>query len=115
MAVFLPHEFPMVEISPGVRGHRVVDQPQGSGAVTVGELEVVPGAGLARHRHKVEEAIMVVEGRARFTLGDEASEVGPGTMLLAPAGRPHSLECIGSETLRIYFVFPAVNVEREWV
>jgi HTH-type transcriptional regulator, repressor for puuD len=115
MAVFVSQDFPMVEISPGVRGHRVVDQPQGSGAVTVGELVVAPGAGLARHRHKVEEAIIVVEGRARFTLEDVATEVGPGTMLLAPAGQPHSLDCIGSEALRIYFVFPAVNVEREWV
>ncbi|MGH7490214.1 MAG: hypothetical protein ACREMY_32095, partial [bacterium] len=70
MPVLLTADFPMAEISPGVRGHRVIDQPQGSGAITVGELEIAPDAALAKHRHKVEEAIVVVSGRALFTLAD---------------------------------------------
>ena len=115
MTVFMPLDIPMLDVSPGVRAHRVVDQPHGSGAVTVGELEVEPGASLALHRHKVEEVVMVVSGHARFTLNGDASDVGPGAILHAPAGEPHSLECISAEPLRIYFVFPAVNVEREWV
>jgi quercetin dioxygenase-like cupin family protein len=114
VTVFMPSDMPMLDVSPGVRAHRVVDQSQGSGAVTVGELEIEPGASLALHRHKVEEVVIIVSGQARFTLDGEASDVSHGAILHAPAGQPHSLECISPEPLRIYFVFPAVNVEREW-
>ena len=37
---------PMVEVVPGVRARRIIDRDHGSGAITVGELEVEPGASL---------------------------------------------------------------------
>ncbi len=105
----------MVEVVPGVRAHRIIDRLQGSGAITVGELEVDPGASLPSHRHRVEEVVIVRQGRARSVLDGIAEEAGPGAMLLAPAGQTHALACIGTEPLRIYFAFPAVDVDREWV
>ena len=46
MAVLSASQFPMLEVTPGVRARRIVDQPQGSGAVTVSEGEVAPGVGM---------------------------------------------------------------------
>ncbi len=115
MATFRPEDTPMAEVVPGVRGHRIIDRSQGSGAITLGELEVEPGASLPLHRHRVEEVVIVLSGRARFDLNGIVDEAGPGAMLLAPAGQPHSLTCVGEEPLRIYFAFPAVDVDREWV
>ena len=106
----------LVEVVPGVRGRRIIDRDHGSGAVTLGELEVDPGAALPLHRHRVEEVVIVLlAGRARFEVDGVADEVGQGAILLAPAGTAHSLSCVGDEMLRAYFTFPAVNVDREWV
>jgi quercetin dioxygenase-like cupin family protein len=115
MASYQPDQVPMVEVAPGVRAHRIIDRPQGSGAITVGELEVEPGASLPLHRHRVEEVVIVLGGIARFDLDGVVDEAGPGTMLLAPAGAPHSLTCMSTEPLRVYFAFPSVDVDREWV
>jgi quercetin dioxygenase-like cupin family protein len=115
MPIFSPEEIPMADVVDGVQGRRIIDQPRGSGAITLGELTIQPGKQLPRHRHRVEEAIVIVAGRGRFELDGVTSEFGVGSMLLAPAGSVHSLECMGDETLRIYFAFPAVNVDREWM
>src|SRR4051795_3049241 len=95
MPTFGPDEVPMVDVVDGVKGRRIIDQARGSGAITLGELTVEPGKLLPRHRHRVEEAIVVVGGRGLFELDGIASDIDVGTMLLAPAGSVHSLACVG--------------------
>jgi quercetin dioxygenase-like cupin family protein len=104
----------LAEIAPGTRASRVIDQAQGSGAVSFGELELDPGHGFRLHRHKVEEAVFIVEGKARFTVADETFETEGDAVALMPAGVAHRVENIGDSTLRLVFFFPAVNVDREW-
>jgi quercetin dioxygenase-like cupin family protein len=49
-----------------------------------------PGGGMPRHTNTVEHEQYVLRGRACVRIGDEAHEVGPGTVLYIPAGAPHS-------------------------
>ncbi len=74
-------DLPMTTVLEGLRARRVVDQARGSGAVTLGELEIDCGARLPLHRHKVEEVIIVLEGTGTFTLRGEDREIGPGAVL----------------------------------
>lgn len=107
---------PMLRLAEGVRARRVVDQARGSGALTIGELVIEPASPpRRRHRHKVEEGIVIRQGLGRFRLGDEEQEVGPGSMILVPAGVLHGMRNVGSDVLLAYFVYPAVNVSREEV
>ena len=48
-----------------------------------------PIAGLHVH-HEDDEAWYVLEGRLGFRLGDETVEAGPGEVVLAARGTPHS-------------------------
>jgi len=105
----------LAEVVPGVRGRRIIDREHGSGAVTLGDLEIEPGASLPLHRHRVEEVVMILSGHGRFELDGVVEEVGPGAVVLTPAGVAHGLSCVGTEPLRIYFTFPAVDVDREWI
>ena len=41
------------------------------------------------HSHPNEQIGMVVEGRARFQIGDEERELGPGDFYLVPGGVRH--------------------------
>jgi quercetin dioxygenase-like cupin family protein len=104
-----------VTLEPGIRIRRLVDQSGGSGAITFGELEIDPQRALALHRHKVEEVIYVLEGSAEAHVDGRSMNFSRADAILAPAGVPHSLANVGEDVLRVAFMFPAVNVEREVV
>jgi quercetin dioxygenase-like cupin family protein len=51
-------------------------------------------AGQAQRTHThagADKFYLVVSGRARLTVGDETREVGPGTVVWAPADVPHGV------------------------
>jgi quercetin dioxygenase-like cupin family protein len=52
------------------------------------------GGGMPRHTNTVEHEQYVLKGRARVTIGDQAHEVGPGSVLYIPAGTPHDYQVI---------------------
>jgi quercetin dioxygenase-like cupin family protein len=52
------------------------------------------GGGMPRHTNTVEHEQYVLRGRARIGIGEQVHEVGPGTVLLIPAGTPHSYEVV---------------------
>lgn len=48
-----------------------------------------PDAVVEAHSHPHEQVGMVVEGRARFIVGDEEKILGPGEMYFIPGGETH--------------------------
>ena len=70
-------------------------------AYTLCETIEPPGSGAGLHRHpSYDETHIICEGRFACQLGDEALALGPGDMMFAPRGTPHSVKCIGPETGR---------------
>jgi quercetin dioxygenase-like cupin family protein len=53
-----------------------------------------PGGGMPLHTNAVEHEQFVLRGRARVTVAGDAQEVREGSVLLIPAGVPHSYEVI---------------------
>ena len=51
--------------------------------------EFEPHAVVEAHSHPHEQVGMVIEGRARFYVGDEERLLGPGDMYLIPGGVEH--------------------------
>jgi quercetin dioxygenase-like cupin family protein len=52
-----------------------------------------PGQAHAPHAHAGSDKVYcVVEGRGLFSLADEVHELGPGDVLVAPAGVEHGVE-----------------------
>lgn len=71
--------------------HRVFS---GDGATLAwGTLE--PGHETNPHAHEYEQIVYIVSGRIRFTVGDEAREVGPGDMFVVPPNVLHWAENLG--------------------
>ena len=52
------------------------------------------GAKAPMHNHPFEQSGYIVSGRARYTIGDEVYELGPGDSWLIPAGVDHDGEAI---------------------
>jgi mannose-6-phosphate isomerase-like protein (cupin superfamily) len=59
-----------------------------------------PGQGPKLHVHPYDETFVVIEGRARFFVGEDVIEAGVGEAVLGPAGVPHRFENIGSGRLQ---------------
>lgn len=52
-----------------------------------------PGQSHAAHAHTdMDKAYFVLEGTGSFSLADAVHELGPGQLLVAPAGIPHGVQ-----------------------
>ena len=54
---------------------------------------LAPGQAQKVHAHAGSDKVyLVIEGRCRFTVGEELEEHGEGVAVFAPAGVPHGVE-----------------------
>jgi mannose-6-phosphate isomerase-like protein (cupin superfamily) len=59
-----------------------------------------PGEGPRLHVHPYDETFIVLEGRARFFVGDAVIEAQAGEVVLGPKGVPHRFENLGPGRLQ---------------
>ena len=72
-----------------------VSSDESNGSVTVMEFTIPEGAGPPPHIHDGDETVRVLEGSARFHVGDDTVELGPGAVLHFPAGTQETFEPVG--------------------
>src|SRR3990172_9148200 len=67
-------------------------------------VEFQPGAVVEAHSHPHEQVGMVIEGRARFIVGDEERVLGPGDMYTIPGGVTHRVVALaeGAKALDVF-------------
>ncbi|WP_246041302.1 cupin domain-containing protein [Peteryoungia ipomoeae] len=53
------------------------------------------GEGPALHVHPYDETFIVIEGRARFYVGDQVIDAEAGDVVFGPKGVPHRFENLG--------------------
>jgi quercetin dioxygenase-like cupin family protein len=74
-----------------------------SSAVVYFELE--PGFRLGTHTDSAEETLLILQGEAEATVGEESDRIEAGEMAVVPAMVPHALRNVGEETLRVVGFF----------
>ena len=57
------------------------------------------------HSHDFDQIAMITKGRAVYHIGDEPNDVGPGSILLIPAGVDHYIEPVGDDVVENIDVF----------
>ena len=70
-----------------------------------------PGMEPRPHSHDFDQVAMIVKGRAIYHIGDEPNEVGPGSVMLIPAGVEHYIEPTGDETVENIDVFAPARAD----
>jgi len=70
----------------------------GTKSTAVIYFEIEPGYRLGTHTDSAEEILLVLEGEAEVSLGDEQGRLSAGEMALVPAMVPHGLRNVGDET-----------------
>jgi quercetin dioxygenase-like cupin family protein len=59
----------------------------------------------------VEEVVVIEEGEAEVTLGDERRVVGAGAVVFIPPGTPHGTRNAGTTPLRVQAIFPTPDID----
>jgi quercetin dioxygenase-like cupin family protein len=68
-------------------------------------FEIEPGHRLGTHTDSAEEILLVLDGTAEVSLGDEQGQISAGEMAVVPAMVPHGLRNVGDETVRVVGFF----------
>jgi quercetin dioxygenase-like cupin family protein len=93
-------EIPDEPVRPGVRRRGF-----GTEGVLLVLNECEPGMDVRPHSHDFDQVAMITKGRAIYHIGDEPNEVGPGSVMLIPAGVEHYIEPVGEQTVENIDVF----------
>ena len=84
---------------------------RGTKSTAVVYFELDPGCRLGTHVDSTEELLLILEGAAEVTVGDERGRASAGEIALVPAMVPHSLRNDGEETVRVVGFFSSSTVD----
>jgi quercetin dioxygenase-like cupin family protein len=91
---------------------KVSPKNNGSQHLVAGTEELVPGATLPKHRHLVQDEIVLIQsGKAHVWLGDQERDLQAGGLVFIPANTWVSLKNIGTEPISLTFIFSAPGFE----
>lgn len=73
--------------------------------------ECTPGMDLRPHVHDFDQIALILSGRANYYVGEERNDMGPGSVLLIPAGKEHYIEPVGGEVVKNIDVFTPLRAD----
>ncbi len=82
----------------------------GTETISVVYFELEPGYSVGTHQDSAEEVVLVLQGTAEATLGEEKGQLSQGEMALIPEMVPHNVRNIGSDTLKVVGIFSTPSV-----
>jgi quercetin dioxygenase-like cupin family protein len=106
------------QIEPFDRGSGVVTIPyvgrwnSAVNSITTGITVFQPGTGIPLHTHNVEESVLILEGQATVTVGEEAFDMVAGDATWVPKDVPHRFINRGDGPVHIYWVYAGRHVTR---
>lgn len=99
-------EFPTVEYVPGVHRQTVSGEK-----VMLTRIVYRGGVVIPEHTHPAEQLMLIEHGRLRAKVGDEESEVGPGSILVIPSDCVHAFRQLSEEDVVFYEAFAPIRLE----
>jgi quercetin dioxygenase-like cupin family protein len=100
------------DADPKLRGRLDLPMHTGNGAASSAVIyfEHEPGDHHGRHTDSAEEVVLVLEGEAQVTAGDEDMRLSAGAFALVPAMVPHDISNVGQGRLRVVGFFSSAAV-----
>ena len=85
---------------------------QTDGRISVIETAPRPGAGPPLHHHDFDESFYIMAGELTFQLRDELLTAGPGDLVFAPRGVPHTYANLSGAAAHQLIVCTPAGFER---
>lgn len=106
MPAFNWDDIPDEPVRPGIRRRAF-----GTRDVMLVRNDCEAGMDLRPHSHEFDQIAMITKGRAIYHIGDEPNDVGPGAIMLIPAGVEHYIEPLGEETVENVDIFAPARAD----
>ena len=84
---------------------------RGTRSTAVVYFELDPGCRLGTHVDSTEELLLILEGTAEVTVGEEQGQASVGEIAVVPAMVPHGLRNDGEEKVRVVGFFSSSTVD----
>jgi quercetin dioxygenase-like cupin family protein len=110
MIAFDLDDYELMPTAPGLRVSFPVHSTAGTASTATVLFELDPGAELGMHTDSAEELLIIVQGTADATIGDEVGRLETHQVGLVPAMAPHGLRNVGDDVLRVFGTFSASTV-----
>jgi mannose-6-phosphate isomerase-like protein (cupin superfamily) len=78
-------------------------------------VDAPPGRGPSPHTHPYEEVLIVLEGEATVTVGDEEVVARAGDVVIVPADTPHAFTNTGDGPLRQIDIHLSPSFSTDWL
>jgi quercetin dioxygenase-like cupin family protein len=98
-------ELPLQRIWDGVAARSVHGE-----RLSLGIVELDPGAVVPEHHHEQEQLGMVLSGRMHFRIGEDTKSLGPGETWTIPSNVPHEVTA-GPEGAVVIDIFAPVRAD----
>jgi quercetin dioxygenase-like cupin family protein len=100
------------EGDPTLRGRLGLPMHTGNGAASCAVIyfEHEPGEHHGMHTDSAEEVVLVLDGEAEVTAGEERIRLTAGGIALVPAVLPHDIRNVGQDRLRVVGFFSSAAV-----
>jgi quercetin dioxygenase-like cupin family protein len=92
----------------------LIGDDHGGLAMSIIFVDAAPGRGPSLHRHDYDEVLIVQEGEATVTAGDQTRVVHAGEVVMIPAGTWHAFVNTGDGPLRQIDIHAAGRFGTEW-
>ena len=89
--------------------------PRADAGVSMFIVRTRPGRAVEIHTHPYPETFLLLEGRGRWTAGEEVVEIEAEQMLVVPPETPHGFRNIGEVPLLVVSVHEAGTVDQTWL
>src|SRR3954451_3089408 len=89
--------------------------PRAGVGISVFVVRTPPGKGVELHVHPYAETFLLLEGRGRWTAGDDVVELEPNQMISVAANTPHGFRNIGEEQLLVVSVHESPTLEQTFL
>lgn len=84
---------------------KLVDETTGARNLALWHGEIEPGGVAELHVHEeMEQAFIVLGGKATFMVGDQEHTLGEGSIVFVPAKQSHQVTSVGDSTLKLLIV-----------
>ena len=99
-------EFPTVEYVKGVFRQTVSGEK-----VMMTRIVYRDGVIIPEHAHEAEQIMLIEAGRLWAKVGDEESEVGPGSLLVIASNQVHAFRQLSDDDVVFYECFAPIRLE----
>jgi mannose-6-phosphate isomerase-like protein (cupin superfamily) len=109
------HVVALSELPASDFSRELIGDDHGGVGMSIIFVDAAPGRGPSMHRHDYTEVLIVQEGEATVTAGDDTRVVRAGEVVIVPGGVWHAFSNTGAVALRQIDIHLNARFATEWL